>query len=45
LLGVVIVVQWPISSLWVIGTFLGVDLMFAGAAWIRVGLTSKSAEG
>jgi uncharacterized membrane protein HdeD (DUF308 family) len=45
LLGVVVVAQWPISSLWVIGTFLGVDLIFAGATWIGVGLTLKSAEG
>jgi len=45
LLGGIIVAQWPISSLWVIGTFLGVDLIFAGAAWIGVGLTARSAEG
>ena len=43
LLGVVVVAQWPISSQWVIGTFLGVDLIFAGAAWIGVGLTLKRA--
>lgn len=42
-LGAVIVAQWPISSLWVIGAFLGVDLIFAGATWIGVGLTLKRA--
>jgi len=45
LLGGIIVAQWPTSSLWVIGTFLGVDLIFVGAAWIGVGLTAKGAEG
>jgi aquaporin Z len=43
LLGVVVVAQWPISSLWLIGTFLGVDLIFAGGAWIGVGLTLRRA--
>jgi len=44
LLGAVVLAQWPISSLWVIGAFLGVDLIFTGAAWIGVGLTLKGAK-
>jgi uncharacterized membrane protein HdeD (DUF308 family) len=43
LLGVVVLAQWPVSSLWVIGTFLGVDLVFAGATWIGVGFALKRA--
>jgi uncharacterized membrane protein HdeD (DUF308 family) len=38
LLGLLIVERWPISSLYVLGLFLGIDLIFAGAGWIGVGL-------
>jgi len=41
LVGLVITVQWPVSSLWVLGTFLGVDLIFAGSSWIGMGLSLK----
>ncbi len=37
LLGVIILVHWPVSSLWTLGIFLGVDLVFAGASWIGLG--------
>jgi uncharacterized membrane protein HdeD (DUF308 family) len=43
--GVIILKQWPGSSLWLIGTLLGVDLLFAGASWIGVGFTLKRAQG
>ena len=43
LLGAVILAQWPVSSLWVIGAFLGVDLFFAGMSWIGVGFSLKNA--
>jgi aquaporin Z len=39
--GVIILAQWPTSSLWVIGTFLGIDLLFAGASWIGVGFALR----
>ena len=38
LLGLLIVAHWPVSSLYVLGIFLGVDLVIAGAGWIGVGL-------
>lgn len=41
--GALIIAQWPSSSLWVIGTFLGVDLFFAGMGWVGVGLTMRNA--
>lgn len=41
LLGGIILAHWPVSSLWVIGTFLGVDLIFAGASWMGLGLSLK----
>jgi uncharacterized membrane protein HdeD (DUF308 family) len=38
LLGLLIVAKWPVSSLYVLGIFLGVDLVIAGVGWIGVGL-------
>jgi uncharacterized membrane protein HdeD (DUF308 family) len=38
LLGVVILAHWPISSLYILGLFLGIDLIFAGTSWISIGL-------
>ena len=30
LLGILILIHWPSSALWVIGTFIGIDLIFYG---------------
>lgn len=38
LLGVVIVSHWPMDSVYVLGTLLGVDLLFHGAGWVSFGL-------
>lgn len=38
LLGLVIVLGWPGNSLFVIGTLLGIDLVFSGVSWIFFGL-------
>jgi uncharacterized membrane protein HdeD (DUF308 family) len=38
LLGLIIIIHWPASSLWVLGTLLGVDLLFNGAGWVNFGL-------
>jgi uncharacterized membrane protein HdeD (DUF308 family) len=35
-LGILILAQWPVSGLWVIGLFLGIELVFYGAAWVAV---------
>ena len=37
LLGLIIVAHWPADSVWVLGTLLGVDLLFNGAAWVSFG--------
>ena len=42
--GAIILAQWPGSSVWVIGTLLGVDLLFAGLSWIGVGFGLKRAQ-
>lgn len=41
LLGALIWYQWPISGLWVIGTFVGIDLIFTGWTWIMLASTVK----
>lgn len=38
LIGLVILAHWPVSSLYILGLFLGVDLVIAGASWIGLGL-------
>ena len=42
LLGLVILAHWPVSSLYVLGLFLGIDLVFAGAGWIGLGFGLRS---
>ena len=37
LLGVLILARWPVSSLYILGLFLGIDLIMAGAGWIGIG--------
>jgi uncharacterized membrane protein HdeD (DUF308 family) len=46
-LGVLVLAQWPASGLWVIGLFVGIDLIFYGCAWIALalGLHGTSAAG
>jgi uncharacterized membrane protein HdeD (DUF308 family) len=38
LLGLIIVGHWPADSVFVLGTLLGVDLLFHGAGWVSFGL-------
>ena len=38
LLGLLILAHWPINSLYILGLFLGIDLIMAGAGWIGLGL-------
>jgi uncharacterized membrane protein HdeD (DUF308 family) len=38
MLGVMIYKRWPASSLWVIGLFVGIELIFNGWAWIALWL-------
>ena len=38
LLGILVLAQWPVSGLWVIGLFVGIELIFYGIAWIALAL-------
>jgi len=44
LLGLIIVSHWPRDSVYVLGTLLGVDLLFHGVGWVSfgVGLQARS---
>jgi uncharacterized membrane protein HdeD (DUF308 family) len=33
LLGILVLAQWPVSGLWAIGMFVGIDLVFRGVTW------------
>ena len=41
LLGILITVHWPNSALWVIGTFIGIDLIFYGFSLITLARALK----
>jgi uncharacterized membrane protein HdeD (DUF308 family) len=41
ILGVMIWQDWPASALWVIGLFLGINLVFRGINWIALGLALR----
>jgi uncharacterized membrane protein HdeD (DUF308 family) len=41
-LGVLILSGWPESSLWVIGLFVGIDLLFHGWSWMILALTVRT---
>jgi uncharacterized membrane protein HdeD (DUF308 family) len=43
-LGVLILAEWPTSGLYVLGLFLGVNLLFEGVGWVAMGLAAKPAE-
>lgn len=43
ILGLLILAQWPASGLWVIGLFIGIDLILYGVAWIAIALSLRGA--
>lgn len=43
-LGAMILAEWPESGLWVLGLFLGIDLIFAGWTWIFLSLGAKNLQ-
>ena len=42
LLGAMILASWPASGLFVLGTFLGIDLLFYGFSWMAFGMRLKA---
>jgi len=45
LLGTAIWRQWPLSGLWVIGLFVGIEMVLSGLSWVMLGLAVRSAPG
>ncbi|MDF2997346.1 MAG: hypothetical protein K0R27_2983 [Xanthobacteraceae bacterium] len=41
LLGIIILIGWPVNSLWILGMFLGIDLIFSGVAVLMLGMRLK----
>jgi uncharacterized membrane protein HdeD (DUF308 family) len=41
ILGILILYQWPVSGLWVIGMFVGIDAIVTGWTWIFLSLQAK----
>jgi uncharacterized membrane protein HdeD (DUF308 family) len=35
--------QWPVSGLWAIGLFIGIDLILVGGRWIVLALVLRPA--
>ena len=40
-LGISIWKQWPLSGLWVIGLFLGIELLMSGWSWVLLSLAAR----
>ena len=43
LLGGIILAHWPVSSVYTLGIFLGIDLIFAGTGWMGLGFGLRRA--
>ena len=41
-LGILILARWPTSGLWVLGFFVGLDLLLYGGIWISLALTLRT---
>jgi uncharacterized membrane protein HdeD (DUF308 family) len=39
--GILIWAQWPVSGLWIIGLFIGIDLIFMGWTQVMLGLAAR----
>src|SRR5262245_23946830 len=42
ILGIGIWRQWPLDGLWVIGLFVGIEMVFSGLSWAMLGLAVRS---
>jgi uncharacterized membrane protein HdeD (DUF308 family) len=40
-LGILLLLEWPVSGLWAIGLFVGIDLAFFGWAWVALALALR----
>jgi uncharacterized membrane protein HdeD (DUF308 family) len=45
LLGFIIYNNWPLSGLWVIGLFIGIDMILSGLIWVGLALEARPKKG
>lgn len=41
ILGIMIWSEWPISGVWIIGLFIGVELIMNGWSWVMIGIATR----
>lgn len=41
ILGILIYSEWPVSGLWVLGMFIGIDMILSGWSWILLSLSAR----
>lgn len=41
IMGILLLVQWPLSGLWAIGLFVGIDLILIGWTWVALALNLR----
>jgi uncharacterized membrane protein HdeD (DUF308 family) len=41
-MGALVAARWPVSTLWVIGLFVGINLMLDGCVWIALALSLRA---
>ncbi|MBA2369221.1 MAG: DUF308 domain-containing protein [Candidatus Protochlamydia sp.] len=41
ILGIMIYANWPVSALWIIGMFIGIDMILSGWAWIVLSWSAR----
>jgi len=44
-LGILIWRQWPASGFWIIGLFIGIELIFTGWTWVMLSLAARGGGG
>lgn len=44
ILGLMIITGWPATGLWMIGLFVGIEMIFHGTAWIMLAFVMKGAK-
>ncbi|HAU2340623.1 TPA: HdeD family acid-resistance protein, partial [Legionella pneumophila] len=44
ILGILILMQWPVSGLWIIGLFIAIELIVTGWTYIFIAISVKMAK-
>lgn len=44
-LGILVLSEWPEASLWIIGLFVGIDMIIYGWTWVIISISAKQTAG